>query len=134
MTAAAGFCYRGCVEDKRPLAATGHLFLNARDAGAAARRLVAVGVRKIVLRDDFAVLELRGGTHIVVRERKDDQPTEASFDLMYADLDAAHALFRAEGFEVTEIQNGKIHRSFYATAPEAYRIQVLDSHAGDRPV
>ena len=122
--------------DARPLAATGHLFLRAHGARAAAERLVAVGVRKIVLKDSFAVLELRGGTHIVVREAEAEAEGEsdAPFDLMYDDLDAAHAMFRDQGFAVTDIQDGRIHRSFHATAPEQYRIQVLDSHAGARVV
>jgi hypothetical protein len=120
--------------DARPLAATGHLFLRAKGARAAADRLVAVGVRPIVLRDAFAVLELRGGTHIVVRESEEDGVADASFDLMYDDLDAAQASFREQGFSVTEIKRGGVHRSFYATAPEQYRIQVLDSHPGERVV
>ena len=61
--------------------------------------------------------------------------TNAPFDLMYDDLDAAHASFREHGFEVTEIRTrGRMHRSFSATAPEQYRITVLDSHAGNREV
>ena len=122
------------MSDARPLAATGHLFLRATGARAAADRLVAVGVRPVVLRDAFAVLELRGGTHIVVREAETSGVGEAPFDLMYDDIDAAHALYREHGFTVTDIQDGRIHRSFTATAPEAYRIQVLDSHAGSRVV
>lgn len=120
--------------DARPLAATGHLFLRARGARRAAERLVALGVREIMIRDDFAVLELRGGTHIVVREAEGDEVGDAPFDLMYDDLDAAHTSFGEQGFEVTAIRDGRIHRSFYATAPEGFRIQVLDSHVGERVV
>ena len=47
------------MDDKRPLAAAGHLFLRATGARAAAQRLVDVGVRPVVLKDTFAVLELR---------------------------------------------------------------------------
>ncbi|MEN0060628.1 MAG: VOC family protein [Myxococcota bacterium] len=122
------------MNDPRPLAATGHLFLRALGARAAADRLIAVGVRQIMVRDTFAVLELRGGTHIVVREADDDGLQDAAFDLMFDDLDAAHERFREQGFEVTEIETGRIHRSFYATAPERFRIQVLDSHVGNRVV
>lgn len=120
--------------ETRPLAATGHLFLRARGVRAAAERLVAVGVRRIVLKDTIAVLELRGGTHIVVREAEDDAVADAPFDLMYDDIDAAHASFAEHGYTVTDVEDGRIHRSFYATAPEGYRIQVLDSHAGSRVV
>ena len=58
--------------DQRPPVAVGHVRLNVVDVGAAARRLEAVGLRPIVTRDEFAVLELRGGTHVVVRQT--DQP------------------------------------------------------------
>jgi len=122
--------------DNRPLAATGHLFLKVRGVRDAATRLVAVGVRPIVVKEAFGVLELRGGTHIVVREadRQSTGVTDAPFDLMYDDIETAHREFGAHGFGVTEIKDGRIHRSFYATAPEQYRIQVLDSHAGDRSI
>ena len=56
------------MEHARPLAATGHLFLQANGARGAAERLVSVGLRDIMVRDSLGVLELRGGTHIVVRE------------------------------------------------------------------
>lgn len=122
-------------EQSRPAAAAGHLFLTVpKEAGAAARRLVSVGVRPILLRDDFAVLEMRGGTHIVVRAGDVPTPVEAPFDLMYDEIEDTHRLFVQEGFQVTPIQDGKIHRSFRATAPEGFDIQVLDSHAGDRVV
>ena len=122
------------MKDERPLAATGHIMLRAKGARAAAERLVSIGVRSIVIRDDFAVLELRGGTHIVVREAEAEGVADAPFDLMYDDLDAAHASFTEHGFSVSAIESGRVHRNFYATAPEQYRIQVLDSHAGDRVV
>lgn len=122
------------MEDTRPLAATGHLFLPVQGVRQAAERLTSVGVRPIMIQDTLAVLELRGGTHIVVREAKTDGMTNASFDLMYEDLDAARASFEENGFTVSEIKSGRIHRSFQATAPEQYRIQVLDSHAGSRAI
>ena len=121
-------------KDGRPLAATGHLFLKAKDFRAAAERLKAVGVRSIVDGKNVAVLELRGGTHIVVRQNDVDELHEAAFDLMYDDLDAAHTMFAAAGFEVSDIEVGRIHRGFNATAPERFVIRVLDSHADDRVV
>lgn len=123
------------MEDTRPLAATGHLLLQAKGVRRAAERLASVGVRDIMVQDSLAVLELRGGTHIVVREADVEDVTEAPFDLMFDDIDAAHASFREHGFTVSEInKRGRMHRSFTATAPEQYRIQVSDSHAGNREV
>ena len=55
--------------DQRPPVAVGHVRLDVVDVGAAARWLEAVGLRPIVTRDELAVLELRGGTHVVVRHK-----------------------------------------------------------------
>ncbi|MCH9688190.1 MAG: VOC family protein [Deltaproteobacteria bacterium] len=108
--------------------------MRARPVPAAVDRLEQIGLRIVVRRDTFAILELRGGTHIVLRQLDGDTDEDVSFDLMVEDLDATAERFSAAGFEITPIQDGRIHRSFHATAPEHYRIQVLDSHAGDRVV
>lgn len=123
-------------KDLRPAAALGHAFLRVHGVAAAAKRLEAVGLRRILARADFAIFELRGGTHVVVREREDalaeDQP--ASFDLMYDDLGAARARFLDAGFEASAIVHGRIHAHFVALAPEGFSIEVVSSHAGRRPV
>src|SRR5437763_13543535 len=54
--------------DQRPPVAVGHVRLNVADVGAAARWLEILGLRPIVTRGELAVLELRGGTHVVVRQ------------------------------------------------------------------
>lgn len=120
--------------DDRPLAAVGHVSMTARPVEPAVRRLEEIGVRTIVAREDFAVMELRGGTHIVVRQSENENVTDTPFDLMYDDIDAAHQLLAGKGFEVTEIERGKIHDSFFALAPEKFRLRVNSSHASDRPV
>ncbi|MFT5353887.1 MAG: hypothetical protein ACI9KE_001087 [Polyangiales bacterium] len=57
--------------------------MQAHPVPAAVARLEAIGVRAIVKRETFAVMELRGGTHIVVREPKESQELDQpSFDLM----------------------------------------------------
>src|SRR6185436_20970057 len=54
--------------DQRPPVAIGHVRFNVTDVGAASRWLAGVGLRTIVSDSDLAVLELRGGTHLVVRQ------------------------------------------------------------------
>ena len=54
--------------DKRPPVAVGHVRLPVIDVAAAARWLETAGLRPIVTMEDIAVLELRGGTHVVVRK------------------------------------------------------------------
>ena len=60
--------------DQRPPVAIGHVSLNVTDIGAASRWLATVGLRPLVSTTDLAVLELRGGTHLVVVQA--EQPPE----------------------------------------------------------
>jgi hypothetical protein len=78
-------------KDQRPPVAVGHVRLPVSDVAAAARWLETVGLRPIVQMEELAVLELRGGTHVVVRQaEKPPAGTGAPFDLMVDDIDAAH--------------------------------------------
>jgi hypothetical protein len=122
--------------DRRPGAAVGHVYLAATDVPAAAEWFEAAGLRPIADGDDFAVLELRGGTHLVIthRPRRPKKGTEASFDLMVDDVDTAHRRFAARGLKPTRIRRGSIHDSFRLDGPDGYEITVLSSHAGNRPV
>jgi hypothetical protein len=122
--------------DQRPPVAVGHVRLTATDIGAAARWLEAVGLRPIVTRDALAVLELRGGTHVVVR-RAEQPPapgTAAPFDLMVDDVDAAHRDYAGKGLSPSPIRRDRIHDSFELAGPDGWVFTVTSSHAGGRPV
>lgn len=123
-------------DDPRPAIAVGHVTMRARGVRAAAARLESIGIRPIVVKDHFAVMELRGGTHIVVRELEGDggEVHRVNFDFMVDDVDRAAAHFAGAGFQVTSVERGRIHDSFDAVAPEGFRVEVTSSHAGDRPV
>ena len=92
-----------------------------------------IGLRPIFADDEgeVAVLELRGGTHIVLLADGDAGAGEASFDLMVEDVDATHARFLSQGLTVSDIERGSIHDSFYVTEPGGQRIQVNSSHVPD---
>jgi len=122
--------------DLRPPVAVGHVRLAVRDIGAAARWLETVGLRPIVTLDELAVLELRGGTHVVVR-RAEPSPapgTMAPFDLMVDDIDATHRFYAEKGLSPSSIRRGQIHDSFELPGPDGWTFTVNSSHAGDRPV
>jgi hypothetical protein len=122
--------------DPRPPVAVGHVRLPARDVAAAARWLETVGLRPIFQDADLAVLEFRGGTHVVVRTP--DQPvvvgTTAPFDLMVDDIEAARRDYAAKGLEPSEITRGRIHDSFHLMGPDGHDFTVTSSHAGGRAV
>jgi hypothetical protein len=121
--------------DQRPPVAVGHVRLPCGDVAAAARWLENVGLRPIVTMADLAVLELRGGTHVVVR--KSDPPASgivAPFDLMVDDIDAAHRDYAGKGLSPTPIERGRIHDSFQVAGPSGWLFTINSSHASGKPV
>jgi hypothetical protein len=65
-----------------------------------------------------AILELRGGTHLIlIPGEAAGRDAEAPFDLMVDDLDASHRRFSAAGLRPSEIEEGPFHRYFALTAP-----------------
>jgi hypothetical protein len=122
--------------DPRPPVAVGHVRLNVIDVGAAARWLETVGLRPIVTMEQMAVLELRGGTHVVVRHAE-PRPTPgegAPFDLMVDDIEAAHRDYAEKGLSPSTIQHGRIHDSFTVPGPDGWAFTINSSHASGRAV
>lgn len=122
--------------DQRPPVAVGHVRLPVSDVGAAARWLEVAGLRPIVQMDELAVLELRGGTHVVVRKTEPAPApgTPAPFDLMVDDIDAAHADYAAKGLSPTPISRGRIHDSFQLPGPGGWTFTINSSHASGKPI
>ena len=121
--------------DKRPPVAVGHVRLPVKDVGTAARWLETVGLRPIVTRDELAVLELRGGTHVVVRAAEPPPAgMTAPFDLMVDDVDAAYRDYAEKGLNPTPIRRGRIHDSFELPGPDGWTFTVNSSHASGEPV
>ncbi len=122
--------------DRRPAVAIGHVFLDVSDVGAAVRYFLLHGMRAIVEDGEFAVLELRGGTHLVLS--RTDEPiapgTEAPFDLMVDDILSARRASARNGMRPSRISRTRVHRSFRVAGPDGYRITITSSHAGRRPV
>jgi catechol 2,3-dioxygenase-like lactoylglutathione lyase family enzyme len=121
--------------DQRPPVAVGHVRLPCSDVAAAARWLETVGLRPIVQMDDLAVLEVRGGTHVVVRKTEPPTPgATAPFDLMVDDIDATHRDYAEKGLSPSSISRGRIHDSFTVAGPSGWLFTVNSSHASGKPV
>jgi hypothetical protein len=85
---------------------------------------------------DLAVLELRGGTHVVVRrsEQPPEPGTGAPFDLMVDDIDAAHRDYAGKGLSPSPVRRGRIHDSFDLAGPDGWAFTVNSSHASGQPI
>jgi catechol 2,3-dioxygenase-like lactoylglutathione lyase family enzyme len=121
-------------KDERPQVWVGHITLPTPDIPTARDFMVELGMRRIADGDDFAILELRGGTHLVLTPSEDPASGSADFDLMVDDLDATHEQLQVRGLAPSEIQPGRIHRSFTIGAPSGHTITFNSSHVSDKPV
>ena len=121
-------------KDERPQAWVGHVTLPTPDLPTTRDFMVQLGMRPIADGDDFAVLELRGGTHLVLLPSVELASGSAYFDLMVDDLDATHDHLQTLGLAPSKIQSGTIHRSFTVSAPSGHTITFNSSHVSDKPV
>ena len=112
----------------RPPVWIGHVVLSVSDVNRSADYWRALGMREIERNPHVAVLELRGGTHLVLVPGTPPDTTDAPFDLMVDDVEATHAKWEADGREPSAIEHGTIHASFTVRDPDGYRLTVNSSH------
>ncbi|MDH3685021.1 MAG: VOC family protein [Myxococcales bacterium] len=120
--------------DLRPPVWVGHVTLPTPDLSATRDFMIAVGMRDIAHGDGFAVLELRGGTHLVLLRADEPVSGVAYFDLMVDDVDASHAELAGKGLAPSAIEMGKIHSSFTVACPSGHTIKFNSTHVSDLPV
>ncbi len=122
----------------RPTVAVGHVDLVVTNVPHAVEYFVQLGMRHIHHDQEFAVLELRGGTHLVLETPENGatvQPGQTPpFDLMVDDIQTARQNCVGLGMDPSEIDSGRIHSNFYLNGPDGYRIRVTSSHTSGRPV
>ena len=122
--------------DKRPPVAVGHVRLPVKDVLTTSAFLQQLGLLKIFEKDTFAVLELRGGTHLILEKslKRTKPGTVSPVDFMVDDVQKARAKYAKMGMKPTRIKLGTIHSSFTIPGPDAWTFKITSSHAGGRPV
>ena len=122
--------------DERPPVWIGHVFMTVTEVKQSAEFMRKLGMREIVQAEDISVLELRGGTHLLLRPTSGPiaPGTVAPFDLMVDDLEGSHKKFEALGLSPSTIQADTFHRSFTLCDPSGCVITVNSSHVSDSPV
>ena len=122
--------------DERPATWVGHVSLQATDLDRSTEYWEKIGMRLIGRFDTVSVLELRGGTHLVLIGTDEPLPegSAASFDVMVEDVHATHRRYQELGFEPSAIEEGNIHSSFTVVDPSGYTVTVNSSHVSDLPV
>ncbi len=122
--------------DERPPVWIGHIFLTVTDVAKSATFMRKLGMRDIVQSESIVVLEMRGGTHLLLEPADGAiaMGTTAPFDLMVDDIEASHEKFEELGLSPTTIEEDRFHRSFTILDPSGYQITVNSSHVSGLPV
>ena len=122
-------------EELRPPVWIGHVVLETDRLAETEQFMRTIGMRSVVQRPNVAVLELRGGTHLVLTPGTGAAPREAPFDLMVEDLEATHQRFIELGLNPTPIGPASAnHRTFSVREPAGNIITFMSNHVSGRPV
>lgn len=123
--------------DGRPSAAVAHVTLTVRDVDRCAAFWLDLGLRAVWRGPAMAIVELRGGTHLLLFAAGDEPPSATiGFDLMVDDVAAVRAAALARGVRATEpVHDARSgHTSFELTDPEGRQVSICSSHTDCRPV
>jgi len=105
------------------------------------RFYVALGMRpcdSVSVPGVYYVLELRGGTHLLLVQSPDEmmEILDPTFDLMVDDIGAFRDHLEAHHIACTEVTLHQLigHRRFFVTDPDGRRIAIHSSHTEGRSV
>ncbi len=118
----------------RPPVWVGHVHLQTPDIAASCAFFRKLGMRMIFEGEGVGVLELRGGTHLVVTPGEAGNGERAEFDLMTEDLDATHRELAELDCQPSPIERGKIHDEFTVADPSGFVIRFTSDHTSEHPV
>lgn len=123
--------------DNRPTVAIGHVQLLVSDVSRATDFFIKLGLRYIHQSEDIAMLELRGGTHLILKQAKRyimTAGTKAPFDLMVDNIVATRNACISNGLFPSPIENDQVHSWFIINGPDGYLITIISSHTSGRVV
>jgi len=138
-----------------PAAALGHFAIKVNNIDATYQFYTKLGLRPIWIYKDLAIIELRGGTHILIFNRNEELPFSINpsqigqrgsffderFDLMIdgrlrSDLEVYRKTLMENGLSVGAISQDQFfgHYYFELVDPDGNGITLYTSHVGDLPV
>jgi hypothetical protein len=121
--------------DLRPPVWIGHVVMETNRLEETANFMCKLGMRPIVQRPEVAVLELRGGTHLVLLANANEISGDARFDLMVEDLNVTHKHFVELGLEPTPIERvSPEHEGFKVREPAGHVITFYSNHVSGQAV
>ena len=122
----------------RPDVAIGHVRLHAGNLDTTRAFYELLGMRTCMAWDGMAILELRGGTHLLLIETDDEmqQVLDPVFDLMVDDVNAMKARLDEAGCGTSDVTYHQIigHHRFTVKDPDGRRLTIHSDHTEGRVV
>jgi catechol 2,3-dioxygenase-like lactoylglutathione lyase family enzyme len=85
-----------------------------------------IGMRLVVNMGRASIVELRGGTHLILQS---GTPGSTTLDLIVDDIDDTWQVLSKAGADPGTIQRGNPHDRFIATDPEGNTLVINSDHA-----
>ncbi|MBW2281056.1 MAG: VOC family protein [Deltaproteobacteria bacterium] len=120
--------------DARPPVWIGHVTMGTCRLAESYEFMQQLGLRAIERGDAVGILELRGGTHLVLLPSDGPAAGSAPFDLMVEDVNATHARLSESGLAPSAIRKTDFHDSFTVRDPSGLDVTINSSHVSDLPV
>jgi hypothetical protein len=123
-------------DEQRPLVAVAHVVMETDRMEESAQFMQTIGMRPFFLGPQVSVLELRGGTHLILMLKDKVGGGNAPFDLMVDDVRASHEHFTSLGLSPSPIEARPAidHEVFTVREPAGHVITIFSSHASGKPV
>ncbi|MGA7570194.1 MAG: VOC family protein [Candidatus Aquilonibacter sp.] len=143
------------MEDLLPAAALAHFVMHVQSIEASYQFYIGLGLRAFATFPGMAIVELRGGTHLLLFQKGDDQSSALQnshvgqrpdfgserLDLMIAgptktDLEIYRARLIDNGYSPSSIADGILygHHYFSMQDPDGNGISFYTNHCSDKPV
>lgn len=123
---------------ERPPIAIGHVTLRVADMARATAFYAELGLRPVIENPSMAILELRGGTHLMLFKAKRAPKVGAvrSFDFMVDEVETLRTRLAKSGVETTEPADDEVsgHRWFQARDPDGHLLNIYSDHTQGRAV
>jgi catechol 2,3-dioxygenase-like lactoylglutathione lyase family enzyme len=124
--------------DERPKVALGHIRLHCGDLEASRQFYCSLGMRQCLSFPGVHVLELRGGTHLLLIQSPDGmmEHLDAPIDLIVDDLQGFRVELKLLGYLPTDISFHPVigHHRFTVSDPDGRRVVIQSTHTEGRLV
>ena len=123
-------------KNDRPGIWIGHVTRRVRNVKESAEFFATLGLRTVMAESQMAILELRGGTHLLLfaDEAKFKTIPNDNFDLMVSDVEAFHDSLHSKGIRVSQLKQDRFHTYFEASDPDGAKWRINSDHTEGRPV